>query len=203
MKYAFIDYENLNSLDGLQLQNYERIYLFLGASNNQKAIHLTEKFDDEINIRLITVKDVSKNNADFHIAYFIGKLDATVDKAIEFYILSKDQGYDGLCRFVREQKEKRICCRETKNIPAPKLLDPPKNENENEKIDQIIKQYVPYIKSKAPKKRPTKIISLSNDIRSRCKTALKGSNENNIIEKIIEKLEGNKIIKTKDSRVTF
>ncbi len=29
MKYAFIDYENLNSLDGLALQEYDRIFLFI------------------------------------------------------------------------------------------------------------------------------------------------------------------------------
>lgn len=68
MKYAFIDYENLNSLDGLALQEYDRLFLFVGASNNQTEIRLTEKFSDEINITLIKIKSIAKNNVDFHIA---------------------------------------------------------------------------------------------------------------------------------------
>ncbi|MDG2952491.1 PIN domain-containing protein [Exercitatus varius] len=85
MNYAFIDYENLNSLDGLELQSYERVFLFLGAK--QGHIKLSGKFNDEINMTLITVKNVSENNVDFHIAYYLGKLDATVDKSIEFHVL--------------------------------------------------------------------------------------------------------------------
>ncbi|MDP0012958.1 hypothetical protein Q7399_01995 [Glaesserella parasuis] len=41
MKYAFIDYENVNSLDGLNLQEYDRTFLFIGSVNNQ--LRLTEK----------------------------------------------------------------------------------------------------------------------------------------------------------------
>lgn len=63
MKYAFIDYENVNSLDGLNLQEYDRTFLFIGSVNNQ--LRLTEKFNDEINITLITVKDISKKQRRF------------------------------------------------------------------------------------------------------------------------------------------
>lgn len=72
MKYAFIDYENLNKLDGLNLAEYERVFLFTGSTT--KSINLSESFTDEINITLITVKAIAKNNVDFHIAYYLGKL---------------------------------------------------------------------------------------------------------------------------------
>ncbi|EJS86894.1 hypothetical protein AAUPMB_16150 [Pasteurella multocida subsp. multocida str. Anand1_buffalo] len=38
MKYAFIDYENIHSLDNINLKEYEKIYLFLGAQQQYKFI---------------------------------------------------------------------------------------------------------------------------------------------------------------------
>ena len=43
MKYAFIDYENIHSLNNLNLNCYEKIFLFLGA--NLQSIQLSEKFN--------------------------------------------------------------------------------------------------------------------------------------------------------------
>lgn len=58
MKYAFIDYENIHSLDNINLKEYEKIYLFLGAQ--QQYISLSEKFNDLLNINLITIKILLK-----------------------------------------------------------------------------------------------------------------------------------------------
>ena len=46
MKYAFIDYENLNNLDGLNLAEYKRIFLFTGSTT--KSINLSESFTDKL-----------------------------------------------------------------------------------------------------------------------------------------------------------
>lgn len=98
MKYVFIDYENLNKLDGLNLVEYECVFLFIGLII--KLINLFEFFMDEINIILIIVKVIVKNNVDFYIVYYFGKLDEMIDKNIEFYILLNDCGYDGICNFI-------------------------------------------------------------------------------------------------------
>lgn len=82
MKYAFIDYENIHSLDNINLNKYEKIYLFLGAQ--QQSITLSEKFNDQIVIHLITIKDVAKNNLDFHLAYF---LESLIKKLIRTFTL--------------------------------------------------------------------------------------------------------------------
>lgn len=106
MKYAFIDYENIHSLDNINLNKYEKIYLFLGAQ--QQSITLSEKFNDQIVIHLITIKDVAKNNLDFHLAYFLGKFDQEVDKNIHFDVISKDKGYQGICDYIQNQKMQEI-----------------------------------------------------------------------------------------------
>ncbi|MCL7802044.1 PIN domain-containing protein, partial [Pasteurella multocida] len=98
MKYAFIDYENIHSLDNINLKEYEKIYLFLGAQ--QQYISLSEKFNDLLNINLITIKNIAKNNLDFHLAYFLGKVDQEVDKQIGFEVISKDKGYQGICDYI-------------------------------------------------------------------------------------------------------
>ncbi|PHI40063.1 hypothetical protein CBG46_04930 [Actinobacillus succinogenes] len=109
MKYAFIDYENLNSLNGVKLEQYEKIFIFIGAAPNQAEIRISEKFTDKINISLITVKQIAQNNVDFHLSYYLGKLDQTAPKSVEFHVLSKDLGYQGICNFIRQQKTPRHC----------------------------------------------------------------------------------------------
>ncbi len=111
MKYAFIDYENVNTLDidGINLCEYARIFLFVGAADNQNYVMLPSNIDNMLNISLIKVHKIAKNNLDFHIAYFLGRLDVTVNKDVEFHVLSYDRGYEGLCEFISSQPNGRRC----------------------------------------------------------------------------------------------
>lgn len=207
MKYAFIDYENLNSLDGLALDEYDRIFLFIGASSNQYSIRLTDKFNDEINITLITVKEIAKNNVDFHIAYYLGKLDNSVDKEIEFYLFSKDQGYDALCRFIEDRNNGRICKRIglalTESVDSILKIDNTA-ESEKEKINRAFEQYRAFIKERNRKNLPAKLTALQNDIHNR--TVFKGLDKNkeiNNITKVINKLINEKLIEVTNGKISY
>lgn len=198
MKYAFIDYENLNSLDGLALQEYDRLFLFVGASNNQTEIRLTEKFSDEINITLIKIKSISKNNVDFHIAYYLGKLDEQVDKNVEFYILSNDQGYDGICDFIQHKKQGRVCQR--KGVQLEK--QPIAQTNNTEEV--VFQKYVQYMEQTATKHLPVKLKALKNNIRSH--TGLVKINKKEaekFVDKVVDKLLSDKWIKLVDNKVSY
>ncbi|MDG2948212.1 PIN domain-containing protein [Bisgaard Taxon 10/6] len=208
MNYAFIDYENLNSLDGLELQSYERVFLFLGAK--QGHIKLSGKFNDEINMTLITVKNVSENNVDFHIAYYLGKLDATVDKSIEFHVLSKDKGYDGLCHFVKHQREARVCSRKVieakpQNDIEPKVLALPSPADiEKEKVNQIFQEYKSFMAKREKRHLPAKLLSLQNNIHNQ--TSLKSSDKQkarDVIAKVIGRLSQEKLLKVTDTKVSY
>lgn len=202
MKYAFIDYENLHSLDGLNLVEYERIFLFVGATN--KCINLTEKFSDEINITLITVKDIGKNNVDFHIAYYLGKLDTIVDKRIEFYILSNDQGYNGICQFISQQNNKRVCLRIENNKPEEQKAEIVSEPQEIDKVTQALNEYVAYIKQTTKRHLPAKLSTLQNDIHNRtCLKAFNKQDELNTIANIIQELVHHQFIKIVDSKVNY
>lgn len=209
MKYAFIDYENVNSLDGLNLQEYDRTFLFIGSVNNQ--LRLTEKFNDEINITLITVKDISKNNVDFHLTYYLGKLDACVDKNIEFHILSNDKGFDGICQFIQHQREPRICFRKAINQTEEKIALPllPSqitnvNNAEQEKIIQVVQEFKAFISKVQKRSLPVKLATLKNSIYNQ--TSLKGVDKKEaekLLPKIIEQLVQKKLVKVNANKVSY
>lgn len=208
MKYAFIDYENLNSLNGLELQNYERIFLFLGPK--QEQLKLSEKFNDEVNITLITVKNVSENNLDFHIAYYLGKLDATIDKNIEFHILSKDKGYDGLCHFIEHRREARVCSRKAldtqlqNNLETKVLALPSPIDIEKEKVNQFFQEYKSFMAKREKKHLPTKPLTLRNNIHNQTRLKnLSKQETNDIITKIIDRLSQEKILKITETKVSY
>ncbi|WP_273395700.1 PIN domain-containing protein [Actinobacillus porcinus] len=209
MKYAFIDYENVNSLDGLNLQEYDRTFLFIGSVNNQ--LRLTEKFNDEINITLITVKDISKNNVDFHLTYYLGKLDISTDKNIEFHILSNDKGFDGICQFIQHQREPRICFRKAINqteekIALPLLPSQVTNVNnaEKEKIIQVAQEFKAFVVKIEKRHLPATLEKLKNHIRSQ--TCLRGVDKKEaekLLPKIIEQLAQKKLIKVNENKVSY
>lgn len=171
MKFAFVDYENLNSLDQLNLQQYDHIFLFVGA--NQQQIQFSERFEHALHFTLIQVKFVSKNNLDFHIAYYLGKLDSETPPEVEFYVLSQDKGYQGICQFIENQKKARVC--KLINIeyttqaemafdteePHIKVTPSPIHN-----VSELYAKYLAYLLSKPKNKRPKKVSSLINEITS-------------------------------------
>ena len=169
MKYAFIDYENIHSLDNLNLHLYERIFLFLGA--NQPTIQLSEKFNDELNFTLITIKNIAKNNLDFHIAYYLGKMDVQTDKNIEFCVISKDNGYSGICEFIQNQRNPRKCILLKPSLPdveeePMKLIEDKSPKTANINIEQYLEEFQAYISKAKVEHLPRKKDKLCNSIRS-------------------------------------
>ena len=156
MKYAFIDYENVHSLSLWDLADFEKIFLFIGA--NQKAIELSSKFEDELNITLITIKSVAKNNLDFHLTYYLGKLDAQTDKQIAFHIFSNDKGYEGICEFISKQKQGRECRLIGMYVSKSEKKQPEKSE--------LYQKYLHFLLSKPHAKRPQTLTALKNEILS-------------------------------------
>ncbi len=95
MNWAFVDYENVRSLESVNLANYQRVFIFCGPQNK------TIKFDDLppagiSRIELISVPTSSKNNVDFHLAFHLGIEHGSADSSISFHVISNDKGYQGL-----------------------------------------------------------------------------------------------------------
>ena len=178
MKYAFIDYENIHSLNNLNLNCYEKIFLFLGA--NLQSIQLSEKFNDELNITLITVQSSGKNNLDFHIDYYLGKMDVQTDKNIEFCVISKDNGYLGICEFIQNQRNPRKCILLKPSLPdveeePMKLIEDKSSKTANINIEQYLEEFQAYISKAKIEHLPRKKDKLCNSIRSQ--TGIKNLDE--------------------------
>ncbi|MGC6408163.1 PIN domain-containing protein [Bisgaard Taxon 45] len=205
MKYAFIDYENIHSLDNINLNEYEKIYLFLGAQ--QQSITLSEKFNDQIVIHLITIKDVAKNNLDFHLAYFLGKFDQEVDKNIHFDVISKDKGYQGVCDYIQNQKSARNCQLLTfDKRTVDKQLELVKEEEITlqQNAQKYAELYKDAVKNISTKNLPSKLETLSNHIRSQ--TDLKHQDPDFsavIIDKVIAKLKEETFIKINNNSIVY
>jgi len=94
---AFVDYENFPSFfEGRDLTKYKQIFLFMGCRQKNMPVSLVKKLVKlEANIEIICVENESKNNADFHLIMYVGKLHAEIgDPQCEFTIFSNDTGYD-------------------------------------------------------------------------------------------------------------
>lgn len=70
MKWAFIDYENIGSLNKVDLSCYEKIIIFVGAT--QKTINFGDYvYLEPLEITYIKIAEVKKNNLDLHLAYYL------------------------------------------------------------------------------------------------------------------------------------
>ncbi|MGC6248068.1 PIN domain-containing protein [Bisgaard Taxon 45] len=206
MKYAFIDYENIHSLDNTNLNEYEKIYLFLGAQ--QQSINLSEKFNDLLNISLVTIKKVAKNNLDFHIAYFLGKVDQQVDKQINFDVISKDKGYQGICDYIQNQKESRKCKlidisldKTEKNLPT---VTEDKSEKPEQEIEKYTNEYQSFMLRTAIRNLPTTVEKLFKHICSQTSVQkLPQTTINIIVPQIIEQLSIKKLIVINQTKINY
>jgi hypothetical protein len=109
-KVLLIDYENVQNVDLSQIARMDCfVYVFTGSSQNKIPIELVSSAQ-VLGHRLTwtRIEGSGPNALDFHIAYYLG---AGISKnpGNEYYILSKDKGFDPLIKHIA--KEKVICKR--------------------------------------------------------------------------------------------
>ena len=119
MIWAFVDYENVGSLETLNIFDYERIFVFCGPKNTRiKVGELpTSAF---CRIELIGLTTTGSNYLDFHLAFYVGRFHEIAEKDIIFHIVSNDSGFNGLVNHLKKigRSCKKVATKETK----PKTL---------------------------------------------------------------------------------
>lgn len=100
MKWAFIDYENVGGMEKIDLSQYERVIVFLGA-NQPKLDFGVAKYDSPINLIIVQIKATQANNLDFHLAYYLGKYDREAEKTVSFDVITNDNGFAPLLGHVK------------------------------------------------------------------------------------------------------
>ncbi|GEM_PF-1133328 len=105
MRLFLIDYENVNSagLHGIgQVDRQDRVILFYSHEANTLSFELMdEMLSANILPERICLERTGKNALDFQLVTFLGYLVAK-EKADEYFIISKDSGYQAAISFCRE-----------------------------------------------------------------------------------------------------
>lgn len=94
-RIALIDYENIGSLEGVSLHDFDKVLFFTGAKQENIKIPVTA-LSSTISLRIIPATEVSKNNVDFHLVLELGQLTALSGDTSHFSVISRDKGYDGI-----------------------------------------------------------------------------------------------------------
>lgn len=122
MIWAFVDYENVGSLKGIDLSRYDRVIVFLGPKHHQIKFGPIPGGNGTA-IQVIQLATTGKNNLDFHLAFSLGRHFETAPPEVEFHLVSNDQGMDGLVHYAKSLG--RPC----RKVPV-KLGDPPAGQTE-------------------------------------------------------------------------
>jgi hypothetical protein len=113
-KVLYVDYENVQSIDLSRIAELDcKVWLFTGVSQSRIPIELVKSaqaFGTRLN--WVTIAGNGSNALDFHIAYYLGLHSALYPKD-EYFILSKDKGFDPL---VTHLVSKKIGCRRISSI---------------------------------------------------------------------------------------
>jgi hypothetical protein len=177
--WALIDLENVGStLKDIPLSRYSKVFIFVGARQNNLSLQ-SISVDKLTEITILKIREVSDNNLDFHISYYLGRFDALEKKEISFAVISNDKGYDNLIKHINHNGRK--CVRVGKSISTNQTLEP-----EDKKI--VVK-----IINTDYKKLPKTEASLKNVIKSHLGDR---SNTNNI-NKIYNMLIKDELIKSR------
>ena len=102
MKHVFVDFENVHQID-LSVIGSKAICLtlLLGARQTKLDVELVEKLMEHASsVHLVRLTSSGKNALDFALAYYLGRAVMT-DPTAQFYIVSKDTGFDPLIEHLR------------------------------------------------------------------------------------------------------
>jgi hypothetical protein len=179
-KFAFIDYENVGSIKNIALQDYEKIYLFVGAKQNFDPETLNEKLLEKTHF--IKIKETAKNNLDFHLIWYASQVDSETSKKIYFEIISDDKGFDPL--LIHVKKTGRQCGR----LGV---------KNKISLHDMIVNMLL----STKNECRPQKEKSLLNHITAFFKQ--RNVNDINAVKKELEKLKKENLIRIENTKVIY
>lgn len=83
MNWAFVDYENVGSLETLNISDYERVFVFCGPKNTRIKVGAfpNKRF---CRIELIGVATTGINNLDFHLAFYLGRFHEVAETDVCF-----------------------------------------------------------------------------------------------------------------------
>ncbi|HMM07023.1 MAG TPA: PIN domain-containing protein [Clostridiales bacterium] len=155
MKTYLVDYENVNEsgLNGISKLNADyRVILFYTENANKMSFGLHRRLNESgADIQFQKVEGGGKNALDFQLSTCLGAL-AAESKGDEFFIVSKDKGFQCLCPYWAKRKVKVSCVADVagKDFETEKaaLIAEVKALVKDEKAGEIIAGFVQRYKTK-------------------------------------------------------
>jgi hypothetical protein len=99
MKWAFVDYENVGNLNRINLNNYDKTIIFVGAKQNMINFG-DDIYFKPIDITYIKITEVNKNNLDLHLAYYLSDYNQIAPKSVTFEVISNDRAFAPLIKHI-------------------------------------------------------------------------------------------------------
>jgi hypothetical protein len=175
MNWAFVDYENVGSLEALNISEYERVFVFCGPKNTRIKVGALPT-DGFCRIELIGVTTTGANNLDFHLAFHLGRFHEVAEKGVAFHIISNDSGFNGLVNHLK--KLGRSCKKLATKVVKPKQESPPV-------LSEGASLVVARLKQLDGRKRPRKKASFINWIKSQCQGLANGSPPESVCKELV------------------
>ena len=119
--WALIDLENIGStLKNISLEPYSKVIIFVGKNQNNLSLS-SLTVDKMIDVSILKIKEISDNNLDFHISYYLGRFDISEKENVSFVVISNDKGYDNLIKHINtnSRKCKRVESKKHETITVP------------------------------------------------------------------------------------
>lgn len=193
MAWAFVDYENVGTLEGLKLTDYERVFVFCGPRNPRVKLGAPPA-DTFCRIELIGITTTGPNNLDFHLAFHLGRYHEVADKDVAFHIVSGDGDFNGLVSHLKKigRSCKKISLKAVVQAASPQLAATLPSRSEGATL------VVNRLKTLDGRKRPRKKDKLVNWIKSHCQGKV-----NALPIDIYEELVTAKIVREDGSGISY
>lgn len=185
MYWGFVDYENIGSLEGIDVKSYERLLIFCGPKNSK--LKLGELPTTEFTkIELIGIKTNGANNLDFHLAFYLGRYHEIAMGSIEFHVISNDEGFNGIVNHVKSIGRKCKKVQTRKQVSQAKTKTKAKKSSVAPPLTECAELIVSGLKRIDVKKRPRKQKTVMNWIKSHCSHLKPESDAGRILKELTD-----------------
>ncbi len=119
MIHVFVDYENIKRIDPAVFTLEGATFtLLLGPQNRTLNVPLVEQLMARAaTVELVRLEEPGRNAVDFALAYYLGRKVVT-DPIAQYYLISKDSGYDPLIDHLRSRKVRILRIEDFESLPA-------------------------------------------------------------------------------------
>lgn len=163
--YLMVDFENISVVSLSNHSRIAKILIFVGRLQTKidfDLVDLTHSLEKKV--QWIKIEGDGKNALDFHIAFYLGQI-SSEKKAVKFFVLSKDKGFDPLIHHLHTLK---IECQRITNVQE--IEGGPSSNGAT--IEDVIRHLSTIQRNNRPRKRKTLETFISSSFKALGETVI-------------------------------